>query len=278
MSIRPQQKRILILCKTYPSPSTQYIETSCVAGMDENGHLIRLYPVPFRFIEGDKQFKKWQWITASIRKATKDHRTESHNVFIDTLTLGEHISTKNEWAERRQWLNKLPLFTDFAEIQPTDAKSSVSLALLKPARLERLEIVAAKTPSWTSEELEKLLQAEKQAELFLDKTVIAHTPATLQKMPYDFYYCYVCLTSEGEKSYRHKLSDWEVGALFRTCQKDYGEDWEFHFRTKLEGEFAKKDLFFLMGNQHRFQHQWLIISLIYPPKQPHEALAQGQLF
>ncbi|EJJ27751.1 hypothetical protein [Rhizobium sp. CF142] len=29
--------RILILCKTYPSPSGKYAETTCVAGMDENG-------------------------------------------------------------------------------------------------------------------------------------------------------------------------------------------------------------------------------------------------
>ncbi len=49
-------------------------------------------------------------------------------------------------------------------------------------------------------------------------------------------------------------------------------------QLKLETEFAQKDLFFLMGNQHRFQNQWLIISLIYPPKQQPEALAQGQLF
>jgi hypothetical protein len=45
--------RILILCKTYPSPSAKYAETSCVAGMDEHGNLIRLYPVPFRLITGE---------------------------------------------------------------------------------------------------------------------------------------------------------------------------------------------------------------------------------
>lgn len=62
-------RRILILCKTCPSPSAKYSETSCVAGMDENGQLIRLYPVPFRLIENDKQFKKWQWISARLEKS-----------------------------------------------------------------------------------------------------------------------------------------------------------------------------------------------------------------
>lgn len=68
---------ILILCKTYPSPSGKYAETTCVAGMDERGRLVRLFPVPFRLIAKDQQFKKWQWIKAKVEKAKKDHRPES---------------------------------------------------------------------------------------------------------------------------------------------------------------------------------------------------------
>jgi hypothetical protein len=55
---------ILGLCKTYPSPSGKHVETSCVAGMDPKGRLIRLFPVPFRLIDGAQQFRKWQWISA----------------------------------------------------------------------------------------------------------------------------------------------------------------------------------------------------------------------
>ena len=50
-------QRILILCKTYPSPSGKHIETSCVAGLEEGGRLIRLFPVPFRLVGDEKQFK-----------------------------------------------------------------------------------------------------------------------------------------------------------------------------------------------------------------------------
>lgn len=75
-----RKARILILCKTYPSPSAQYSETSCVAGIEEDGKLIRLYPVPFRLIADTAKFKKWQWITAQIEKAKKDHRSESHRI------------------------------------------------------------------------------------------------------------------------------------------------------------------------------------------------------
>ncbi|MBE0436951.1 MAG: hypothetical protein IBX56_14235, partial [Methylomicrobium sp.] len=56
-----QREKILILAKTYPSPSAKHIETSCVAGINEQGQMRRLYPIPFRLIDDSRKFKKWQW-------------------------------------------------------------------------------------------------------------------------------------------------------------------------------------------------------------------------
>ncbi|MDR2127528.1 MAG: hypothetical protein LBP52_00440 [Burkholderiaceae bacterium] len=64
-----RRERILILAKTYPSPSAKHVETSCVAGINKDGVMRRLYPVPFRMIEQDQQFKKWQWIEVGVEKA-----------------------------------------------------------------------------------------------------------------------------------------------------------------------------------------------------------------
>ncbi|WP_198030805.1 hypothetical protein [Cupriavidus sp. amp6] len=75
-----QVERILILAKTYPSPSAQHVETSCVAGINEHGTMRRLYPVPFRLIDEGQKFKKWQWIEVRVEKANKDHRAESHKL------------------------------------------------------------------------------------------------------------------------------------------------------------------------------------------------------
>lgn len=38
---------------TRPSPSGKHSETSCMAGVKDNGELIRLYPVPFRLIQNE---------------------------------------------------------------------------------------------------------------------------------------------------------------------------------------------------------------------------------
>lgn len=260
-----RMEKILILAKTYPSPSAQYIETSCVAGISENGGMRRLFPVPFRMVEDGQQFKKWQWINVRVEKANKDHRTESHKVYVDTINCGDVIDTKKSWGSRWQWLEKMPAFTSFDALDAARIADRVSLALLRPKRLLGLDITKARNPDWTDEEREKLLQEQMQGNLFSEAEERKQVKQ-LRKVPFDFHYRYVCDTPEGEKEHRHKIVDWEAGALFWHCRQNHSVDWEKPFRAKLEEDLGSKELMFLMGNQHRFQDQWLIVSLIYPPK------------
>lgn len=261
-----QRERILILAKTYPSPSAKHVETSCVAGINQDGSMRRLYPVPFRLIEQDQQFKKWQWIEVRVEKAAADHRPESHKVDIGSLAAKDAISTKQGWAGRREWIDKIPAFGDFEEIEKTRKDDGLSLALLRPKRVLGLLINDARNKEWTDEEKEKLTRAQMQGDLFSEAQARQQV-RELRKVPYDFYYSYLCDTSEGEKEYKHKIVDWEVGALFWKMYAEHGPtDWQSKVRDKIETELIKKDLMFLMGNQHRFPDQWLIVSLIYPPK------------
>lgn len=259
-------ERILILAKTYPSPSAQHVETSCVAGITEHGKMIRLYPVPFRLIDGANQFKKWQWVKLRVEKASKDHRPESHKIYINEIACGDIITTNREWAERYKWLEKCPTFTNFDEMEQCRINEKLSLAILKPKFVSQLIIEKARNPDWTEEEKAKLTYEHKQGELFSDEEIKIQIKE-LRKIPYDFYYKYTCDSPCGEREFKHKIVDWEVGALYWNCKKSHKDNWEKPFREKLEAELIKKNLMFLMGNIHRFADQWLIISLIYPPKQ-----------
>lgn len=261
-----RRERILILAKTYPSPSTKYSETSCVAGITEQGLMRRLFPVPFRLIERGKQFKKWQWIETLVEKAPADHRRESHKVYIDTIHCGESIESGRNWVNRLPWIDKMPSFTNFDDIEASRLDHGTTLALLRPKKLVELAISEADSPHWTDEERTILLKDEMQANLFTEDEA-RQSIKELRKVPYDFHYSYVCDTPEGEKAFRHKIVDWEAGALFWNCRRSHGKGWEAPFRAKLGEQLPGKDLMFLMGNQHRFPHQWLIISVIYPPKQ-----------
>ncbi|AMK76983.1 MULTISPECIES: hypothetical protein [Methylomonas] len=270
-------ERILILAKTYPSPSSKYMETSCVAGITDKGLMRRLYPVPFRLLEGAQQFSKWQWINVRTIKAPQDHRKESYRLFVDTLACGEKIESKQNWAFRRYWLEQIPSFDSFGDIERSRIDDGLSLSLLRPKKVFKLEIAKAKSLDWTPEEKEKLLCEQTQDDLFSQEDA-ERDFATLRKVPFDFYYHYLCDTAEGEKEYHHKIVDWEACALYWNCVKKHGSNWEVPFRAGLEDKLISKDLMFLMGNQHRFQHQWLIISMIYPPKPQPQEVTQFSLF
>ena len=271
-------ERVLILCKTYPSPSARYVETSCVAGISEAGKLMRLYPVPYRLVQDEQQFKKWQWISARIFKSNTDNRPESYKIYVDTISCNPDIlSTKDNWRERRSWIEKLPIFDSFEAVEAKRLESGQSLALLRPQRILGLEIEESDNPDWTEEERDKLLQLQAQGELF-EQDEEAKQLRLLKKIPHEFYYRYEATAATGVAVHRHKLVDWEAGALYWNCRRLYGADWEQKFRQKLESDLSGKDLILMLGNMHRFQNQWLAVSLIYPPKQRPEAERQKSLF
>lgn len=257
------KENILILAKTYPSPSSKYIETSCVAGINSQGEMRRLYPVPFRFIEQSNQFKKWQWVELSIKKSIDDKRRESYKIDSSSINCGIEISTKNNWALRKEWLEKIPSFNNLEELELNRQNKGNTLAIFKPHKLLSLEI-SKSSEDWTKEEKLKLQAAETQKDIFIEDN---KSVAILRKIPFDFYYNFIHKTPDSEKTGRLKITDWEAGALFWNCQKSHNTNWEKPFRKKYEEDFFAKDLSFLVGNVHRFPNQWLIISVFYPVKQ-----------
>jgi hypothetical protein len=251
---------LLILTKTYPSPSARHRETTCVAALNRDGVMRRLFPVPFRFLDGARQFKKWEWIRANLIRAPDDSRPESYRIDVDTIArMGEKIGTADAWKERRGWIDP-HILDSFVALEVRRQAAGETLGFIRPSRLLGLEITQVKEPDWTDEDRAKLLQDG------LFDSVEARKRPPLKKLPYDFHYRYECETQQGKEVLRHKITDWEVGALYWRCRRDYGARWERFLREKLEVQFAKKDLIFLMGTIHRFPDQWLIVGLVYPPR------------
>lgn len=248
---------LLILTKTYPLPSANYREHTCVIAVNSQGQLRRLYPIPFRLLAEEHQFKRWEWISASISRST-DRRPESYNINIDTIVRKNKIDTSRGWADRLHWIEP-HLMDSIAAIENRRLSTNSSLAVVKPEDIE-LEVVKVKEQDWTEREISYLTKAG-----LFDPQNVNQRPM-LQKLPYSFYYKYNCILPDGtEEPNRHQVTDWEFGTLYWNCVRRYQSDWENFFRKKVEFEFRNKNLHFLMGNMHRFQHQWLIVGVIYPP-------------
>jgi len=253
-----RKENLLILTKTYPLPSANYREHTCVVAIDSNGVLYRLYPIPFRILSGDQQFKRWQWITAKITKAS-DKRPESHKIDVDSISLGKIVSTDQNWAERVQIISPHILESPDA-LEERRNTSGETIGCIKPMDFE-LIIEPRKNPDWTPKEIANLTK-----EGLFDSPEVAKR-SRLKKVPFKFRYRFHCDTPEGKKEYNYMITDWEISMLFWNCHHSHKQNWEEPFRQKMEVEFKeKKSLIFLMGNRHRFQDVWLIVGIFYPPR------------
>src|SRR5439155_6749975 len=137
----------------------------------------------------------------------------SHKVFVDTIACdGDPISTKRHWEARRSAIAPIPVYDDFGTLEEARASCGITLGLLRPLRILGLDITPADQAEWTAEEREKLVQNERQGGLFDEAD--AKRIATLRKVPFDFHYRYACMKERETREYRHKIADWEAGALY----------------------------------------------------------------
>ena len=226
--------------------------------MNADGERRRIFPVPFRLLDGGNRFHKWEWIDANLRTTTKDQRPESRRIDVDSLTRsGVVISTDDAWSERLRWIES-HIVPSFDALECRRQLSGETLGILCPTRLVSLEITPVDQPEWTPADMEKLTRDG----LFDTPDIRARAP--LRKLPVDFHYRYEIETEDGVETLRHKITDWEAGALYWRCHGKPNRD-EL-LRQRLETEFKEKRLLFLMGTIHRFPDQWLIVGLIYPPR------------
>jgi hypothetical protein len=76
---RPEELlEMLVAVKTYPVPSVRYQELVCTAGIDSAGRGIRLYPVRFRHLPAQQQYRRYDVIQVRARRRAQDQRRESY--------------------------------------------------------------------------------------------------------------------------------------------------------------------------------------------------------
>ena len=249
--------KVLITVKTYPLPSKKTIEASCTAGITEDGKWIRLFPLPFRYLEYAKRFKKYQWIEVRVTKAT-DPRPESHKIDLDSIKpLGEPLPTSKNWQIRKEMV--LPLATpSLCHLQATRENTEKTLGLFKPRCINELIIEPEEHPYWTEQEVATLSQQS-----MFDKKYVK----PLEKIPFKFKYRFFC---NDQKCNGHILSvtDWEIGESYRKWRLRYGRDWESYFRKKFEDKVIYGfDTYFYVGTTRAHPDVWIIIGLFYPHKE-----------
>lgn len=262
--------RVLITVKTYPLPSRSYTELVCTAGLLDGERWVRMYPIPFRFLQDQKQYPKYSWVEMNLVRNKKDFRPESYSPKLgvdEPIKVFEKIRTANQWAARKSYVLK-EVFTSMSNLisLAKDPNHRKSLATLKPSRIVDF-IVEEDEREWKKEWRDQL----KQFNMFELPTDQGHKKL-VKKLPYKFSYRFF---SDGDKEPRKMMiEDWEIGALFWKClyRADGDEQVALNMvRQKYLDEFAEKELYLFVGTTLKFHamsapNPFVIIGVFYPPK------------
>jgi hypothetical protein len=261
-----ENKRALIVVRTYPVPSQSGIEVSCTAAITDHGDWLRLFPVPWRLLEKDRRFRKYQWVDVTVSKA-RDVRAESYKLKPDGISIvSEPLSRENFWQARKEIVFPLKSASLCDLMRRRDLHGYPTLGFFKPKSIDRLTI-APENPAWTDNQLTAL----RQGHLFLEKP-----EQELEKIPFSFSYEFQC---DDAACNGHKMicTDWEIGESYRKWKAQYGDQWEEKFRQRYELEMISKlDTHFYVGTVHRFPATWIIVGLFYPVRGPENS--QPNLF
>ena len=255
---------VLITVTTYPLPSRSYDELVCTAGILKDGSWVRIYPVPFRFLE----FQKYQWVKLDLVPHEGDFRPESRrpaHADLGDLVIVSRLNTAQNWLARKAACLKNVYSNLDRLIEDSKDPSNLSLAAFRPQRVSRF-VVEEDDREWKPAWLEQL----RQLDMFSRRGGDSRVP--VDKIPYKFKYQF---EDDVGRISTMTIEDWEVGALYRNCLADAEGDEGIAIRKvrqKYKTEFlGTKDITLFLGTtleHHRRRHinPFTIIGVFYPPK------------
>lgn len=262
------RERIFITVKTYPN-LTNKGELVCTAGITESGKWIRVYPLPFRRLDREDRFKKYQWVTMNVTPAGSwDRRPESHRLLDMNIEPGDWIES---WNVRKQYVlsPQMKVYTKRDELLQDMREKGTSLAIFKPA--EVLKVYHEPTErEWPKEKIERQKMNQEQGNFLLSEEDRKYIYSIAEKIPYRFKFQF--LDDDGNES-NTMIEDWETGMLYRKERDRLGSE-------ELAIESVKKkymrmvetsDFYFFMGTSFEFQRKkyfnpFLIVGTFSPPK------------
>jgi hypothetical protein len=250
-----EEHDVLIVVKTYPTPSQRDIEVSCTAAITDRGEWMRIFPVPFRLLDGDRRFRKYERVRIRARKAS-DPRPESYNIDPDSIIiLNGPLSTGKLWEARKRATAHLRKHCMCCIQTEQLEHGAPTLGFFRPYRVTDFAI-ENDDAEWTASQIARLRQTS-----FLDQG----PSRELEKIPYKFRYKYSCdhVSCNGHSMI---CTDWEISEAYRSWRSSYGSDWEQKFRQRFEYEMLHtKDLHFFVGTVNNHPRSWIIVGLFYPP-------------
>jgi hypothetical protein len=261
--------RVLITVKTYPTLSKKYGETVCTAAVRDDGTWVRIYPVPYRRLDEEEQYKKYDWLECTLVRNQCDPRPETYRPKDPSeLRAIDHVDTSDNWRERRRILLRTAKVWHRLEDLITAAKANeASLAVFKPTRV--LDFVWEEDArEWDPERVRQMRALHSQMDLFEDNAW-RETFQLIPKLPYSFSYRF---QDAAGRTSELQVLDWETGQLYWNCLRSAEGDEPkalAKIREKYMDEFLQKDLHFYLGTTQQYHfvapNPWVIVGVLPIP-------------
>ncbi len=264
MAITGEAARVLITVKTSPQPSATYGDTVCVAGIRMDGtkpEWIRLYPIPFRYLDSDQQFKKYDVVELVVRRRDKDPRKESYSPEWASIRITDHLA---DWKQRAPVMNEVEVTSACrlrAETISNPNGPSLGFAEVKEVLAFNFEA----HPGWTPAEQVKIANSLEQVDLFGDLS----SPPKLEAPRFKVKYRYACF-DVGCKGHDGQILDWELTEL----QRHLKHDSDVEAKRKIRDKFltmmfsSKRQTRFYLGNFEAAikRDKFSVLGVYYPPR------------
>lgn len=237
-----ERRRVLILGKTYPNYSRKYDEVACTGGLVEPSlEMVRLFPVPFRYLDRTDQFTAWQYIEADITRDRSDPRPESYRVDPDSIEVQKTVPSAQHDLRVRM-LRRSPHFCESVEeLFRRNEQKKTSLGIVQP-----LEIINFAVEPRSEQEREEWL--EKEAEILAQERMFTQ----LKKLDFPeakFFIKWRCKDSAC-KTHRMSILQWGIHELARKLTEREDPDGQTKLLDKMREQLdaKKKDIYLFLGN------------------------------
>ncbi len=259
------------LVKAYPALSRQYGEVSCVAGVEmaaDGPRWIRLYPVPFRSLDDDQQFRKYQPVRLRVETHRRDLRPETRRPDRDSIELrGEPVSSRNGWALRRRFVEPL-MVASMCEISRDQRRDGTSLGVFRPGQIIDFKIEKASVDE-AKRQIAKAWSAQTSLLDGLGSDERTNQLRELEQVPWTFRYRYQCDVA-GCRGHSQSIVDWEIAQFYRRVR--HFDDWRDRMRERWVDKVcgADRDTALFVGNMHQHPGSFLILGVWWPPLRPEQ--------
>ena len=251
------EKKALIIGRAYPEPSKKHIETVCTGAITDEGELLRLYPIPLRYLQEDQKYKLWTYARFLIQKSPDDKRKESFRVKEDSIKVLSQVKSKAEQFS----IIKKAIVADRELLHRKYREDFTSLGIIE------IELVNLKA-RLPRKDWDKEKPYMKQPNFFVEKK-------PLEQPPIDISLKFKCKNNPKCRTHNSRLIAWEYFEAFRNFRVKYGSGIAAFGRIKdaLTALFSdqNKNAYAVMGTHSRYPI-WMVGQLYFIEK----SVAQAQ--